>query len=74
VVAAFFGGVALGSWALDRPLSDSRHSDRWYAGLELAIGVWSVVLSIILSWVSRFASGLMGVDPGDLGRWAAAFL
>jgi spermidine synthase len=74
VVAAFFSGLALGSWALDRPLSVSRHPGRWYAGLELTIGLWSVVLSIILPAVSRFASGLMSVEPGNLRHWAIAFL
>jgi spermidine synthase len=74
VVAAFFSGLALGSWALDRLLGASRHPGRWYAGLELTIGLWSVVLSIIFPWVSRFASELMSVEPGNLRHWAVAFL
>ena len=74
VVAAFFSGLALGSWALDRLVSASRYPGRWYAGLELIIGLWSLVLSIIFPWVSRCAAGLMGVDPGQLRHWAVAFL
>ena len=53
VVAAFFSGLALGSWVLDRPVGASRRPGRWYAGLELAIGLWSLVLGIFFPWVSR---------------------
>jgi spermidine synthase len=74
VVAAFFSGLALGSWTLDRPVSASRHPGRWYAGLELAIGLWSLALGIFFPWVSGFAAGHIGVDPGALRHWAVAFL
>ena len=74
VVAAFFSGMALGSWALDRPVSVSKYPGRWYAGLELAIGLWSLVLALIFPWAVRFAAGLIGADPGNLRHWAAAFL
>ena len=37
VVAAFFGGLALGAWALDGVVSRSRVPGRWYAALEVLI-------------------------------------
>ena len=74
VVAAFFSGLALGSWALDRPVSVSRYPGRWYAGLEITIGLWSILLAIIFPLASKLASGLMGVDHGGLRHWATAFL
>ena len=45
VVAAFFSGLALGAYVLDRPISRSQIPGRWYAALELAIGAWSLALS-----------------------------
>ena len=33
VVAAFFSGLALGAWSLDRRVSVSRVPGRWYASL-----------------------------------------
>lgn len=74
VVAAFFSGLALGSWALDTPVSVSKHPGRWYAGLELVIGLWSLILALIFPWAADLASGLIGVDPGNLRHWAVAFL
>src|SRR5438034_9745201 len=44
VVAAFFGGLALGAWHLDRPISRSRRPGRWYGVLEFTIGLWAIVL------------------------------
>jgi spermidine synthase len=44
VVAAFFGGLASGSWALGRCIARSPHPGRWYAALELVIALWGLVL------------------------------
>jgi spermidine synthase len=74
VVAAFFGGVALGSWALDRPVGNSRYPGRWYAALELAIGLWSAFLTILFPWASGIAFELMGGDPANARLWGVAFM
>jgi spermidine synthase len=74
VVSAFFSGLALGSWTLDRPLSVAKKPGRWYAGLEVAIGLWALVLSFTFPWANRLAADLMGFDPGAWRHWAAAFL
>lgn len=41
VVSAFFGGLALGAWALDGPIRRSARPGLWYASLEAVIGIWS---------------------------------
>ena len=74
VVAAFFSGLALGSWALDRPLSVAKNPGRWYAGLEFVIGLWALILSFVFPWANRLAMALMGIDPCPGRHWAVAFL
>src|SRR5262245_26219882 len=48
VVAAFFGGLALGALALGPRIEASRHPIRWYAGCEAIIGLWSLALAILI--------------------------
>jgi spermidine synthase len=74
VVAAFFSGLALGAWILDRKVSASPVPGRWYAGLEMLIGVWAVVLVFLIPPSNVFAARLMGVAPLPLRHWAVAFL
>ncbi|MCU0254961.1 MAG: fused MFS/spermidine synthase, partial [Acidobacteria bacterium] len=73
VVAAFFCGCALGSWALDGPVRRSLDPVRWYAWIEVVIGVWSVALSALLPLVVATAAGVIGAEPGALRQWAASF-
>ena len=65
VVAAFFSGLAIGSWALDRPLSVAEKPGRWYAGLEFVIGLWALVLSFAFPWANHLALGLGGHRSGS---------
>jgi spermidine synthase len=74
VVAAFFSGLALGSWMLDRPLSVAKKPGYWYAGMEIAIGLWALSLSFGFPWANRLAIDLMGIDPGPGRHWAVALL
>lgn len=74
VVAAFFAGVALGAWVLDRPIGRSRHPGRWYAGLEAAIGFWSLVLVVLIPVANEVAARLIGVEPSAWRHWGVAFL
>ncbi len=74
VVAAFFSGLALGAWCLDRRVSTSRVPGRWYASLELLIGAWAVVLVFLIPYGNFSATRLMGVSPSALRHWTVAFL
>lgn len=73
VVAAFFGGLALGAWALDGKVSRSPHPGRWYAGLETMIGVWGLVSIALIGRFNTLALDLTGVEPTPLRQWAVAF-
>lgn len=74
VVAAFFAGVALGAWTLDRRISRSRSPGRWYAALEVIIGLWSLALIAVIPGANDVASRLIGVEPSALRHWGVAFL
>lgn len=74
VVSAFFSGLALGAWAIDRTVSSSFYPERWYVGLELTIGLWALVLSVVFPWAGRLAVDMMGFGPGPWRQWATAFL
>src|SRR5436189_2303081 len=51
VVAAFFGGLAIGAFALGPRIAKSPQPLRWYAGCELVIAAWSAVLAFSMpSW------------------------
>ncbi len=48
VLAAFFGGLALGAQALGRTLARSRWPGRWYAGCEVLLLAWGLVLTVAM--------------------------
>ncbi|SDZ88922.1 MnmC family methyltransferase [Rubrimonas cliftonensis] len=73
VVAAFFAGLALGALALDQPIARSRRPGLWYAGLEVAIGVWTLALIFLIPLANDLLLEAMGVAPSPLWRWTAAF-
>ena len=74
VIAAFFTGMALGAWTLDRVVSRSFRPGRWYSMLELGIGLWSLVLIFLIPPANRWAASFTGLDPSVLRHWAVAFL
>ena len=74
VVAAFFGGLALGALTLSSRIERSSHPARWYAGCEIAIGVWSLALVLMLEPASSALLMLVGPQPSPLWHWSVAFL
>ncbi len=74
VLAAFFAGFALGAWGLDGRVSRSRAPGRWYAALELVIGLWGFVSIALIPWANDQVAVLTGTAPGPLRHWLVAFL
>src|SRR5687767_4678951 len=73
VVAAFFGGLALGAWALGARIERSAQPARWYAACELAIGIWGIALLFALAPASAALLAAGGASPGAMRQWAVAF-
>jgi spermidine synthase len=73
VIAAFFGGLGLGALAASARIDCSAHPARWYAGCELIIGVWSLVLAYLLLPISGWLLELIGAQPSPVWHWCVAF-
>jgi spermidine synthase len=73
VVAAFFGGLALGARALDGPIGRARRPARWYAACEFAIAGWSLVLAGLMTPASGALLAITGAQPAAPWQWAVAF-
>ena len=73
VVAAFFGGLSLGALALGPRIERSTRPLRWYAGCELMIALWSLVLAFGLPAVADTVLMLTGAQPSPAWQWALAF-
>jgi spermidine synthase len=73
VVAAFFGGLAVGALLLGQRIETSRHPLRWYAGCELVIALWSLLLALAMSPLSAWLLARIGVQPTPLWQWTMAF-
>jgi spermidine synthase len=73
VVAAFFGGLALGALTLGSRIDRSARPARWYAGCEIVIGLWSLTLAALLEPASSALLGLLGPQPSATWHWFVAF-
>ena len=73
VVAAFFAGLAVGSWWLDSRIARSSRPELWYVGAEAVIAAWAIALIWLMPLGNAVIADLMGPEPGDLWRWAVAF-
>ncbi len=73
VLAAFFTGMALGAWLLHPWLSRTQRPATWYAGLEVLIGLWALVLALLLPTAGHWAAAHLGPAPAPLQHWLFAF-
>lgn len=74
VVTAFFGGLATGAFTLGRRVARSPRPVRWYAGCELLIALWSLLLVVAMQPVSGWVLRATGVHPTPIWQWIVAFL
>jgi len=73
VVAAFFGGLAVGALLLGQRIERSHRPVRWYAGCEIVIALWSLLLALAMAPFGAWLVNVIGVQPSPLWQWAAAF-
>ena len=73
VVAAFFGGMAVGAFWLGRYIERSLLPGRWYAGCEAIIAVWSLFLAAAMQPCSEWLLQITGALPTPWWQWSVAF-
>lgn len=73
ILAAFFGGLAIGALALDRRIARTRRPALWYAGLEAGIGLWAIALIWLIPAVQDGLTGAIGPEPSEPWRWSVTF-
>jgi spermidine synthase len=74
VVAAFFGGFALGARVSDGLASRAHARLAWlYAALELIIGFWVLASPGVIPAANRLALDWIGLEPSGLRHAALAF-
>lgn len=73
VLAAFFGGLAVGALSLGRRIERSTRPERGYAACEAVIAAWSLVLALLMVPVGRALLELIGLQPSPLRHWSIAF-
>jgi spermidine synthase len=74
VVAAFFGGIAIGALALGPRIERSASPWRWYAGCELLIAIWAIAIAVALDTVTRAMLHWIGPSPSPAWHWSVAFI
>lgn len=76
VLAAFLGGLALGNAWLGRKADGIRRPLRFYAWLELGIGVWGLLSPLLLTavsgWYAGWSRSVDGLPAGTALRFAVA--
>ena len=73
VTSAFLGGMAVGAWVLGRRIGDGANGARWYGGLELLIGTWSMLSALFIPAINRLALALTGPEPSSFQQWFVVF-
>jgi spermidine synthase len=73
VVAAFFGGLAVGALALGPRIDRSQRPARWYAACEAVIGLWGVALALLMAPAGKWLLDLTGAQPSAAWQWSVAF-
>ena len=74
VMSAFFAGIALGGWKLDRAIDRSADPQRTYALLEFAIGGWALVSAWLVPFVADLCLRGIGVRSSFLWQGMVAFV
>jgi spermidine synthase len=73
VLAAFFAGLALGAFSLSNTLRHTQQPQRWYALLEIVIGIWAIALIWLIPAFNEAIPHWIGEQPSPLAHWGIAF-
>jgi spermidine synthase len=74
VMTAFFAGLALGGWMLDRAIARSVDPQRTYALLEFVIGGWGLVSAWLVPFVADLCLRGIGLKSSSIWQGMVAFV
>ncbi|WP_229722367.1 fused MFS/spermidine synthase [Xylophilus rhododendri] len=74
VLAAFFGGLALGAWGLGETIARSRWPGRWYVACELLLLLWGVACAFVMPALVQQGARLIGAEPSAGWHWTVSFV
>ncbi len=74
VVAAFFAGLGLGALLFASFIERSARPLRWYAGCELVVALWSLVVLGTWAPFSGWVLSATGLGSSATWQWGVAFL
>ena len=74
VLSAFFVGLALGGWKLDRAIARSADPQRTYALLEFVIGGWALVSAWLVPLVADLCLRGIGLRSSSIWQGMVAFV
>lgn len=74
VLAAFFGGLALGAQWLGAAVARSRWPGRWYAGCEVLLACWGLSVTLSMPLLTGAMALLIGAEPSTAWHWTVAFV
>ena len=72
-ITAFFGGLAVGAWALGRRIERSGHPLRWYAVCEAVVCAWGLVMAVLMTPACGWLLERVGERPAPGWQWAVSF-
>ena len=73
IVTTFMGGMAVGSWCLGKLIRRAVNPGRWYAGLEIFIGFWAIIVTPRTPWLLLPATIAMGATFVAMERFIRPF-
>src|SRR2546422_433807 len=74
VVCAFMGGMAAGSYIWAGKLARTTKPLAWYGRLEIVVGLWAIISTVLVPSANRVANRAIGVDPPAWWHWIVAFV
>ncbi len=74
VMAAFLGGLSLGSFAFQSILSRSARPTHWFIVSECTIAVWGLLVVYSLPHIGPGISTLISTEPSTAWHWTVAFV
>ena len=74
VIAAFFTGLGIGAYTLDRRIRASAVPGRWYVVLEIVIGAGALALIALIPWFNDTMPMIIGEQPSAFRQWASVFI